>query len=354
MCTNCHARVLRAIAVVACLAGGCKTPRITSDLIHPDSDKQITFTATRGTMTGPISQMQIEVGGAIVATAAGDTATATGGPYATFSNQKLSFAAIANGSKRSRDRWVYVANPKGVFTYTAPTGSDNGYPASTAEQTGANLYRLDKTVVHTHAYYAALEYANDEGISVADVLNIADNMVAAVARYVDSHMTWRSDADNRVVFADNGYGGYNPGWDFPQPADLTLTISGNLTNASPADDFQGDCEDHAILRAALLRAMGFAPWAIWDAIDNPISHEYNVVLYEGAFRLMDYGEIDRWLDTHTWNAHRSYYGWNEDHGPRSANATQHTYLVDNTDNYPGGRDDGVSWSYNIYYRDTSP
>ena len=163
-------------------------------------------------------------------------------------------------------------------------------------------------------------------------------------------MSWRSDTENQQVFNDNGWGSYSPGWDFPQPADLTLTISGNLTNASPNDDYQGDCEDHAILRAALLRALGFAPWAIWDAIDNPISHEYNIVLYEGAYRIMDYGLIDRWLDTHTWDSHKSHYGWNESNGPRGVATANNTFLKNNTNNFPGTKL-CKDWSYSVYYKD---
>ena len=357
--------LITCIIAIAGLSFGC-TPSIHASLIHPDADKNITFTASKGGVSG-VTQMQIEVGGAIVATAAGDTVTYTGGPYVAYSNRQLSFAAIATksggGTARKAD-WVYVANPKGHYTFNQPNGTDNGYPASTSEQTGANLYRLDKNIVRNHATDAVNEYADAMNIDPSDVLATADNMVAAVAWYVDQHMSWRSDdcppapqvcgTTNRDVFANNGYGGYSPGWDFPQPADLTLSISGNITNAAANDDFMGDCEDHAILRAALLRALGIAPWAIWDAIDNPVSHEYNIVLYEGAYRIMDYGNIDRWLATHTWNSHRSYYGWNEDNGPRGANNTTHNYLVNNTDNYPGGKDDGNAWSYNIYYEDTSP
>jgi len=345
------------VAATLLASTGCKSPSISVVSIHPDADKQLNFTAGRGNLSGGIDRMKIEVGGTIIADQAGDSATATGGPYLPYSNTRLTARAIANlsgGGTKSKSTWVYVANPKNVFAFTSPSGSNSGYPNSTAEQTGANLYRLDKAVVRTHAINAVMEYANAKGLTVFEVQNVADNLVAAVAWYVDEHMTWRSDTVNRTVFAANGWASYSPGWDFPQPADLTLTISGNLTNASPNDDFQGDCEDHAILRAALLRALGFAPWAIWDAIDNPVTHEYNVVLYEGAFRLMDYGEIDRWLTSHTWNSHRSHYGWNEDNGPRGVNATTHAYLQDHTDNYPGGKSDGNPWSFQIYYKVISP
>ncbi|MBW7942033.1 MAG: hypothetical protein H3C64_06425 [Candidatus Kuenenia stuttgartiensis] len=336
-------------------------PGIHLSTVHPDSDKTITFTTSRGAVKGTITEMRLNIEGSNVATGTGENLTYTGGPYPAYSNLQLHYGAVAKtstGSSKSTSGWVYVANPKGVFTFAAPNGSNNNYPNSTSEQTGANLYRLDRRIVRLTAQDALLEYANENNTSVAAISNIADELVGAVAYYVDKHMSWRSDSLNRIVFANNGFGDYSPGWDFPQPADLTLTISGNLTNAAPNDDYQGDCEDHAILRAALLRALGFAPWAIWDAIDRQkredgtyfLTHEYNIVLYEGAFRIMDYGLIDRWLDSHTWNSHSSYYGWNENNGPRGANATTHNFLKNNTDNFPGGKACPGEWNYEKYYR----
>lgn len=361
-------------AVLGCLLGaillgpvGCgSTPEIKADLRHPDADKQITFTTGPGSITETITQSEILVAGATVHSGPGPTISYVGGPYVSFSNMNLLYCAratLGSGSQKLGCGSAYVANPKGHWTYTAPNGSNNGYPNATTEQTGANLYRLDRLVVHNRAQDALAEYVNwyngqtpstSDDITIFEAANVADHTVAAVAYYVDRHMSWRDDGQNAAVFAANGFANYSPGWDFPQPADLTLTISGDLTNGVPNDDYQGDCEDHAILRAALLRALGFAPWAIWDVIDNPVSHEYNVVLYEGAFRLMDYGTIDTWLATHTWDSHRSYYGWNEEHPYRYVAGTNHDYLVDFVDNYPGGVDDGNPWSFNVYYKDTSP
>lgn len=345
------------LALWVCVITCSCIPRVQTSTIHPDSDKTIAFDVTRGRVRGSINEMQLDVAGTIVATQPGESLHYEGGPYAPYSNMRLNYKGIAvksGGSRSTYTGWLYVANPKNVFAYTRASGSNQGYPQGTNEQTGANLYRLDKAIVRTRAMEALQEYANFTGLSLFEISNVADHMVAAVAFYVDGHMSWRSDAQNEQVFADNGWDSYEPGWDFPQPADLTLTISGNLTNASPNDDYQGDCEDHAILRAALLRSLGFAPWAIWDAIDDPITHEYNVVLYEGAYRLMDYGRIERWLDSHTWSSHQSYYGWNEDHGPRGANTTTHDFLVNNTDNYPGGKACPANWSFQVYYRSTCP
>ncbi len=359
-------QTMRLISLLGPVLLASCAPSVHANSIHPDADEQVTFTAGRGGVRGTIVQMQIQVGGAVVVTTPGAAATFTGGPYVTYSNDTLPFCAVATKSSGSTPRkcdWVYVANPKFVFTAPAPNGGNSGYPNASSEQTGPNLYRLDQAVVRNRALDAIMEYVDwynaldpspADDITVLQAANTADLMVAAVAWYVDHHMTWRDDATNQTVFANNGWASYSPGWDFPQPADLTLTISGTLTNATPSDDYEGDCEDHAILRAALLRALGFAPWAIWDAIDNPVTHEYNIVLYEGAYRLMDYGTIDRWLQTHTWASHQSYYGWNEANGPRYVATANHNFLVNQVDNYPGGKSDGQSWSYQIYYKDTSP
>lgn len=345
------------IPILGSLIGfwNCTTPKVTLSTVHPDSDKVIAFTVQRGGVEGTIDQTSLEIEGAAVATESGENLTYSGGPYAAYSNNRLNYSGIAKVGSTSKKTpgWVYVSNPKNVFTFPAPNGSNHGYPNSTSEQTGANLYRLDQPIVRNTAQDALMEYANSTRKSIFEVSNIADEMVAAIALYVDNHMQWRDDTTNREVFADNGWGSYSPGWDFPQPADLTLTISGNLNNASATDDYMGDCEDHAILRASLLRAVGFAPWAIWDVIDDPITHEYNVVLYEGAYRLMDYGRIQRWLDSSNhWTSHQSHYGWNEANGPRGANATTHNFLTNQTDNFPGGKQCPGNWSFNKYYTDT--
>ncbi|HYN83075.1 MAG TPA: hypothetical protein VES88_16465 [Gemmatimonadaceae bacterium] len=41
-------------------------------------------------------------------------------------------------------------------------------------------------------------------------------------------------------------------------------------------------------------------------------------------------------------------------GPRGAIGANHDFLVNNVDNYPGAKDDGNAWSFNVYYKDTSP
>ena len=235
---------------------------------------------------------------------------------------------------------------------TWPDGT--GYPSTPNEETGTNLYRLDKPEPSHYAILALYEYCSVFGGTPASLT--FDQKIAAVALYVTNHMSWRSDDDNIKAFKAMGYGAYNPQpGDFPQPADLTLKISGIVNNTAPNDDFQGDCEDFAILRAALLRAAPIClpPAAIWDAIDGAVTHEYNVVQYGNAYRIMDYGTIDRWIPTHTWDAHKSYFGWNERNTPRGWSAIQNAYLKGQTNNCATGTLCST-WSFSTYYKDKCP
>jgi hypothetical protein len=296
------------------------------------------------------------------------------GSYPTASNSsiKLDVDSIAvNGKMYRATRQWPIINCTNHWTYTAPTQ----IPNSLATQTGPNLYQLSDPVVAQAAQDALLEFANNHGMAVTDI-DTADELVAAVAEFVDNHMTWTADdvkvngvwvdGPNKTCINTVHQLNYQPGWDFPIPANYTISYTGAARCNCPTD-YCGDCEDHAILRAALLRALGFAPECIWDTIDRDpatgaISHEYNVVIYEGAFRLMDYGPISSWLATHTWNSHRSYYGWNEVHGPRGTSASNHTDLTTDAVNYrlhsnivkDTPNDCQKNPDFYNYYKDTCP
>jgi hypothetical protein len=242
-----------------------------------------------------------------------------------------------------------------------------GIPNSLGTQTAPNLYQLSDPIVLQTAYEAVMEYVNDchtnpashtnevnnpASIAFGDVLTDPDAMIAAIAWFVDQNMRWTSDDTNRPVLNNTFSLNYNPGWDFPIPANYTIRYTGDAAFGGPAARFHGDCEDHAILRAALLRALGFNPAYIWNVMDNPVSHEYNIVVYQGRFRLMDYGPITRWLQTHTWDAHRSHYGYCEAFGSRDTGTSQHNDLVNHANNYPDGAPRCRTWDYHNYYADT--
>lgn len=250
-------------------------------------------------------------------------------PTSGNSSIKLEVQTVAqNGKSYGANRLWPIINCTNHWTYQAPAQ----IPSSQATQTGPNLYQLSDPVVSQAAQDAIVEFANNHGMSITDI-DTADELVAAVAEYVANHMSWESDGDHNPHCINTVHQlNYQPGWDFPIPANYTIRYTGDPRCNCPTD-YCGDCEDHAILRAALLRALGFSPSCIWDTIDNPVTHEYNVVVYEGAFRLMDYGPITSWLNAHTWSSHKSYYGWNENHGPRGTSAANHTDLTTNAVNY---------------------
>jgi len=310
---------------------------------------------------GTAQDIQLRVNNVLVKDCANSNiCDATSGPYPAASNSTIKLdvtAKATNGKTYSSTQQWPVINCTNHWAFVAPTQ----IPDSLATQTGPNLYQLSDPVLSQTAQNVLIEYANNHNVNIASI-NTADLLVAAVAEYVSNHMTWTSDGNHNPACINGVHGlNYQPGWDFPIPANYTIRYTGDPRCNCPTD-FCGDCEDHAILRAALLRALGFAPECIWDAIDNPVSHEYNIVVYEGAFRIMDYGPISSWLQTHTWSSHTSYFGWNEEHGPRGVAASNHTDLTTEAVNYrlhnkilsnvPNICQQ--SPDYKNYYRDTCP
>lgn len=132
---------------------------------------------------------------------------------------------------------------------------------------------------------------------------IPDILVAAVAWYVDANMGYVYDNVNDYVlntFHNLNYfsgAGHVPAYYTIHYTQPSTALINNLHAQDPdwANEYNdgklyhGDCEDFAILRHALLRALGFDRNYIWDG-DAP-GHEFNVVLYQGALRIMDYGYI---------------------------------------------------------------
>ena len=110
-----------------------------------------------------------------------------------------------------------------------------------------------------------------------------DRYVEAIAWYVNQHMDYVKDSGK---------------WKGSQTAYKTLTSTGHRS----ANDFGGDCEDHAILRAALLRSLGLSKNCIFcadhhNSVDQGQKtechgenkkqggHTYNIVIYKGKYRI---------------------------------------------------------------------
>ncbi len=239
-------------------------------------------------------------------------------------------------------------------------------PGATPEQIGPRLLQLADDQLLVRAYDALFEFADEEERPVAE-LDTSDEIFAAIAWYVDDHMTWRADGsggtNETCINVANGLG-YSPGWDFPIPASYTVNYTGLPACDNCPADFCGDCEDHAILRQALAKRIGISSKCVWNALDLnlPGAHEYNVVLYRSKYRLMDYGEIDRWLATHDWSAHETESNWNYIHGPRKPDPGGSNRAEDFTYNYPLSGllatpdkvDCPVPWTFHTYYEDTCP
>jgi hypothetical protein len=236
-------------------------------------------------------------------------------------------------------------------------------PTATPEQIGPRLLQLADDQLFIRSYDTLFEFADEEGVLVT-ALDTSDEIIAAVAWFVDEHMNWLSDNDGgpnqTCINTANGLG-YDAGWDFPIPASYTVNYTGLPACYSCGTDFCGDCEDHAILRQALAKRIGISSKCVWDAIDlnDPARHEYNVVLYRSKYRLMDYGEIDTWLASHT-SLHETENNWNYVYGPRYPDAGN--LAEDFTYNYPlsgplatpSKVDCSLAWDLNTYYEGTCP
>lgn len=223
----------------------------------------------------------------------------------------------------------------------------------------SSLYSLrdedEQRVVRTFATVALLEYAQSQGADMATFYGDhrrADRYVEAVAWYVDQHMEYVSDGGS---------------WSGSQSAYETLTASGHRGSK----DFAGDCEDHAILRAALLRALGFKPSCIYCADhhngtdqgqDEECSgdkkssggHTYNVVVYRGKYRILDYGVMQRrvWANKRAWNQHVTDNIWNDHTGQHwSRQDTSPSGSVPLV-NYPGNPCcPSTTWDWRTYFDD---
>ena len=228
----------------------------------------------------------------------------------------------------------------------------------------SSLYSLrnanQQAVVNTYATLALFEYANNRGIDFNTFYSgaeKADRYVEAIAWYVDQHM---------VYVADGG------SWKGAQSAYKTLTA----TSHRGAGDFHGDCEDHAILRAALLRSLGFYHKAIFcadhhnsvkqnqceecggDKKKKSGGHTYNIVIYKGKYRIMDYGPMQarNWANNACWDQHATDNIWNDHTGKHWSKKDTSPYgsstpMV----NYPGNpASPSPNWDWRTYFNDITP
>jgi predicted transglutaminase-like cysteine proteinase len=236
--------------------------------------------------------------------------------------------------------------------------SNNVSPGNAAS---SNLFSLknsnDLNTVRTFALAALLEYAvskNQDFTTFYSGVTKPDRYVEAVAAYVNNHMEYVSDGI---------FGG-------AQSAIKTLTDSGHR---GPGD-FNGDCEDHAILRAALLRSLGFPKNSIYCTDHHNSTnqgqneecfgdkkgsggHTFNVVIYKGKYRIMDYGPMqERYLaNKQAWNQHVVDNIWNDHTGEHWSKQNVKPFgSNDPLVNYPGNPScPSSNWDWRTYFSDVT-
>jgi hypothetical protein len=80
------------------------------------------------------------------------------------------------------------------------------------------------------------------------------------------------------------------------------------------NDYCSDCEDHAILREALMRHFGVSKDCAYcaDHYDNYLGggHTFNIVLYRNKWRIMDYGPLGSGFLTKK-GMHEPHNIWND-------------------------------------------
>jgi hypothetical protein len=215
-------------------------------------------------------------------------------------------------------------------------------------------------VVKAFATVALMEYAQNQGQNFNTFysgVEKADRYVEAIAYYVNEHMEWVKDGGS---------------WSGKQSAIRTLTESAHRGSK----DFHGDCEDHAILRAALLRSLGFNHRCIFcadhhNSVDQGQNeecggdkkksggHTYNIVVYKGKYRIMDYGKMEpRYWNSGgntCWDQHVTDNIWNDHTGEHWDKKDTSPYGGQPLVNYPGNPSSPSSnWDWRTYYNDITP
>lgn len=289
----------------------------------------------------------------------------------------------------------------------------------------SHLYSFSDPVVANTAQEALAEYATYKGVDVS-TLDSPDEYMEAVAYYVAKYMMWMEDEGD---------------WDGPQTTSRIITDSVNRYGQFVSDTekkdpdyvgiktgycyeaetkfykkvpkFCGDCEDHAILRAALLRTLGvnekciinadYNPWVCHPTKDDNCTpwagpsdvasnkdipstppepydydtaedlfeegpgaddekktgHTFNVIIYKNKYRIMDYYWLGHFFSsTNEWSQeyHRMNNVWSDHFGQLWD--PPFTPPPDKIHNYPGAEkcyESGINyWTHATLYKDICP
>jgi hypothetical protein len=196
----------------------------------------------------------------------------------------------------------------------------------------ADYFCLDSGVVHDTAMLALYEYANClkdpvcrttlyvydplmdfNTVTVDDLEGSTDYIMEAVAYYVAEHTQYMYDDDD---CEDRGICDRHGAINAVDMIQRTGSRSGTLGNETFVDtcpkDYCGDCEDHAILREALMRSLGVSWRCAFcaDCNEPGHGHVFNPVYYRNKWRIMDYGPLGRYFSDY-WVAHTPSNIWND-------------------------------------------
>jgi len=190
-------------------------------------------------------------------------------------------------------------------------------------------------------------------VSAEDLETSPDTIQEAVGYYVDQHMEY---------LYDDLWGSGAPNI---QDAEYTIEQSSSRCSM----DYCGDCEDHAILRHALMRQLGVSADCAWlaDHIDGywgTGGHTFNIVNYRNKWRILDYKAMGYYF-TDRWDSHVARSLWNDRDGEywcaewidnvAGAGGCDDISPGSRTWNYAGGDHCPASWSgEETYHTDVCP
>jgi hypothetical protein len=251
------------------------------------------------------------------------------------------------------------------------------FPGWEVDLGGGGNFSFDSPEVETTAIEALMEYADClenpdcrgrlptkifmedySSVGVLDLLGIPDAIMEAVAYYVDAHMQYMydgSDGWSQSAAYTISESRYRSG-EIPGPDETRIPVG------SCPNDYCGDCEDHAILREALMRYLGISADCAYCADHfndkwGDGGHTFNLVLYRNKWRIMDYGPLGSGFNT-DWGPHNLFgaltdtagaHGkgwrgslWNDERGEYWCTPVEHWWLtceqIRPKRNYEGGAD----------------
>ena len=161
-------------------------------------------------------------------------------------------------------------------------------------------------------------------VTAADLEQSTDYIMEAVAYYVHQHTRYMLDEDGDICDPGGGVSLEPSGAINAEDMILLSGKRGGIVAGAQAvdtcpNDYCGDCEDHAILREALMRSLGVS-WRCAFCADHYDSyfgygHTFNLVYYRNKWRIMDQGPLGTYFSIRRyWSAHIPHNVWNDQVG----------------------------------------